>query len=57
MSIASVVLLGFSHPTVLLAISAVVGGFMTVLYSGLLILVTHGRGHGRQEHQRPRRGK
>jgi hypothetical protein len=34
-----VLLLGFSQPIVLLVISAVVGGFMMFLYSGLLILV------------------
>jgi len=35
----AVVLLGFDQPLVLLVISAVVGGFMMFLYSGLLILV------------------
>jgi len=34
-----VLLVGFSQPIVLLVISAVVGGFMMFLYSGLLILV------------------
>jgi hypothetical protein len=34
-----VLLAGFSQPIVLLVISAVVGGFMMFLYSGLLILV------------------
>ncbi len=34
-----VLLLGFSQPLVLLVISAVVGGFMMFLYSGLLILI------------------
>jgi hypothetical protein len=34
-----VLLLGFSQPIVLLVTSAVVGGFMMFLYSGLLILV------------------
>ncbi len=34
-----VLLAGFSQPLVLLVISAVVGGFMMFLYSGLLILV------------------
>jgi hypothetical protein len=34
-----VLLIGFSQPLVLLVISAVVGGFMMFLYSGLLILV------------------
>jgi hypothetical protein len=35
----AVVLLGFSQPLVLLVISAVVGGFMMFLYSGLLIVI------------------
>jgi hypothetical protein len=35
----AVVLAGFSQPIVLLVISAVVGGFMMFLYSGLLILI------------------
>jgi Amino acid permease len=35
----AVVLIGFSQPLVLLVISAVVGGFMMFLYSGLLILI------------------
>ena len=35
----AVVLIGFDQPLVLLVISAVVGGFMMFLYSGLLILV------------------
>ena len=34
-----VLLLGFTQPIVLLVISAVVGGFMMFLYSGLLILI------------------
>jgi hypothetical protein len=34
-----VLLLGFSQPIVLLVISAVVGGFMMFIYSGLLILI------------------
>jgi hypothetical protein len=34
-----VVLAGFSQPIVLLVISAVVGGFMMFIYSGLLILI------------------
>jgi hypothetical protein len=34
-----VLLAGFSQPIVLLVISAVVGGFMMFLYSGLLILI------------------
>jgi hypothetical protein len=34
-----VLLVGFSQPIVLLVISAVVGGFMMFLYSGLLILI------------------
>ena len=34
-----VLLAGFSQPILLLVISAVVGGFMMFLYSGLLILV------------------
>jgi uncharacterized protein YhhL (DUF1145 family) len=34
-----VLLVGFTQPIVLLVISAVVGGFMMFLYSGLLILV------------------
>jgi hypothetical protein len=34
-----VVLAGFSQPLVLLVVSAVVGGFMMFLYSGLLILI------------------
>jgi hypothetical protein len=34
-----VLLLGFDQPIVLLVISAVVGGFMMFLYSGLLILI------------------
>jgi hypothetical protein len=35
----AVVLAGFSQPIVLLVISAVVGGFMMFIYSGLLILI------------------
>lgn len=35
----AVLLAGFSQPIVLLVISAVVGGFMMFLYSGLLILI------------------
>jgi len=35
----AVVLIGFDQPLVLLVISAVVGGFMMFLYSGLLILI------------------
>ncbi len=35
----AVLLAGFSQPIILLVISAVVGGFMMFLYSGLLILV------------------
>ena len=34
-----VLLAGFSQPIVLLVISAVVGGFMMFIYSGLLILI------------------
>jgi len=34
-----VLLAGFDQPIVLLVISAVVGGFMMFLYSGLLILI------------------
>jgi uncharacterized protein YhhL (DUF1145 family) len=34
-----VLLVGFAQPIVLLVISAVVGGFMMFIYSGLLILV------------------
>jgi hypothetical protein len=34
-----ILLAGFSQPIVLLVISAVVGGFMMFLYSGLLILI------------------
>ncbi len=34
-----VLLIGFSQPIVLLVISAVVGGFMMFIYSGLLILI------------------
>ena len=34
-----VLLVGFSQPLVLLVISAVVGGFMMFIYSGLLILI------------------
>jgi hypothetical protein len=34
-----ILLFGFSQPIVLLVISAVVGGFMMFLYSGLLILI------------------
>jgi hypothetical protein len=36
---AGVLLAGFSQPIVLLVISAVVGGFMMFIYSGLLILI------------------
>ena len=34
-----VLLIGFDQPIVLLVISAVVGGFMMFIYSGLLILI------------------
>ena len=34
-----VLLLGFDQPIVLLVISAVTGGFMMFMYSGLLILI------------------
>ena len=34
-----ILLFGFAQPIVLLVISAVVGGFMMFLYSGLLILI------------------